>query len=79
MDNLGGNSFEFLLVIFIIIIKKKSSDPIIHELLFMSLKGINKEFAKGEALRRQRPNSSRSTFNKNVQFQICLKNKEYRE
>ena len=38
MDNLGGNSFEFLLVIFIIIIiiKKKYSDPLIHELLFMS-------------------------------------------
>ena len=36
MDNLGGNSFDFLLVIFIIIIKKKYSDPLIHELLFMS-------------------------------------------
>ena len=35
-------------------------------------------FAKGEALRLLRPNSSRSTFNeKRTELQICLKNREY--
>ena len=37
-------------------------------------------FAKGEALRLLRPNSSRSTFNeKRTELQICLKNREYLE
>ena len=39
-----------------------------------ALKGVNTGFAKGEALRLLRPNSSRSTFNKkHTDFQICLK------
>ena len=37
-------------------------------------------FAKGEALRLLRPNSSRATFNeKRTELQICLKNREYLE